>query len=107
MIDFNALSALATSVLTPHNRRKEYELDVAVVNGCGFPDSIAASILGVELVESQLPDEIAFNLGFGFALKLGALLALDPLQTPDIKAIIVQHKAEVAQSYTNFPKCVA
>jgi hypothetical protein len=46
MIDFNALSALATSALTQHQDKNKRGSDMpAVANGCGFPDEIAAKSL--------------------------------------------------------------
>ena len=106
MIDFSALAALATSALTPHFH-EDTDVGIAVANGCNFPDSTAASILGIEPCEYRVPDSIAFNLGFGFALKLGALLASNPLEHPNLDAIIAEHRAEVAECYTDNPKRAA
>jgi hypothetical protein len=71
----------------------------AVANGCGFPDEIARQMLGVREARKKLSDSMFFALGFDFALKLGALLAANPLECPDLKDLISERRALVQQDY--------
>jgi hypothetical protein len=98
MIDFNALSALATAALTQHQERGDRALGMlAVANGCSFPENIAIQMLGVSLEGGGLVDSTAFAHGFDFALKIGALLVSSPLTCPDLKQLIAEQRALVKE----------
>ncbi len=99
-VDFNALSALTTSAL---NRFCDDPPGTPDVNGCDAPDQIACSALGVE--DHGLSGSIVFGIAFDFALRVGAIVALDPLHRPNLDDLVEEFRGKVRrEKYESRPQ---
>ena len=94
-MDFNALSALATSALTAHASSDFGSTgETSVANGAAFPNILAYHIIGLT-DGPEIDQTCAFCLGFDLALQLGAMLALEPLKLPNLKGALSEAKREL------------
>jgi len=84
------LNALALGALAP-NGSENYEIR--------WPEERAREVASIHAHGSDLGDSVAFELGFRFALHLGAALAADPFGAGNVDELVAGARDEVRRAY--------